>query len=193
LKVLLILSFLIFSISSYADITCKVKSVEHARWLITGAHIQEQCTCANCHIEELATGNTPSTCVGCHLDARFFATQVPNMHIPTNTSACDGCHTLNSFLDIKMNHSIVDKQACNTCHNKLYQLDMPNDHVKTTLDCTVCHKSNSWAAKFDHGKAKVAPATCNNCHLSGKNGAILKPNSHFITFDSCDTCHYRGD
>ncbi len=176
---------------AHADSACNGKWVEHKKWPVTGAHIQVKCACSSCHDGALTAGTAPLTCVGCHMGAKSSAMQVSSTHIPTSDIACDGCHNVNSFLGVKMNHILVAKQACNTCHNKKFQLDVPSDHVQTILDCSVCHKADSWAAKFDHTKAKVTPATCNKCHLSGKNGATRKPNSHFITSESCDTCHSR--
>lgn len=189
MKKLLFIFLLLIPAFAQATSTCNGQWVEHTHWKLTGAHIQSKCACTSCHQGALIAETAPLSCVGCHTGARPAAKKMSAAHTPTGNVGCENCHNVMSFLPASTNHSVVSMQLCNTCHNATYKQDMPFDHVKTILDCGICHKTKNWAARFDHDKAKVTPTTCNNCHLSGKNGATLKPSSHFITFESCDTCH----
>jgi hypothetical protein len=191
LKKLFLALLLLNPALAFATSSCNGQWVEHMRWKITGAHVQNKCTCTNCHQGPLMEETAPLACAACHMGARPAAKQMSKIHIPTGNIACESCHNDTSFLPTKTNHSVVTSQRCDTCHNAAYQQEMPSDHVSTNLDCAVCHTAKNWMAEFSHDKAKVRPRTCNNCHLSGKNGATKKPNSHFITFESCDVCHDR--
>lgn len=189
-KLILIFLFLV-PLFANATTACNGRWVEHKNWSLTGAHAKEKCACTHCHQGALVAETAPTTCVGCHQNAKLVTTKLPKVHLPTGAIDCGYCHTVHSFLGTKTDHSAFAKQTCDSCHNQTFQLEAPFQHVKTKLDCAVCHQAESWAAKFDHDKAKVKPATCNNCHLFGKNGATLKPSGHIITFESCDTCHSR--
>ncbi|NOT64571.1 MAG: hypothetical protein HOP06_00725 [Methylotenera sp.] len=189
MKKLLLCLLLMLPALAQATSACNGRWVEHTRWKITGAHIQNKCTCTNCHQGALIAETAPTTCAGCHAGAMPTAKQMSKTHIPTSAIACESCHNDSNFTPAQTKHSAVSSQRCDTCHNAAYKQAMPSDHVQTILDCAVCHTTKNWVAEFSHDKAKVTPRTCNNCHLSGKNGATKKPNSHFITFESCDVCH----
>jgi hypothetical protein len=155
----------------------------YARFHSTQTHSASICTCDNCHYNAIYKG-TPTTCIGCHMISGIpNIVRKPLNHIPTDAIACDSCHkSSGTFTVWTMNHSVVTDKTCTTCHNGNLARGKPNDHVKSSQDCGVCHTSRT---SFDSGvKMNHTSITdgCASCHHN-------KPSNHIPTTDGCETCH----
>jgi hypothetical protein len=102
------------------------------------------------------------------------------------TANCSGCHTTNRWHDAKFNHDIIGKTVdnCAACHEHDKPSDALHANSKELGACSACHSIKSWKpSSFDHKKHfvfdKNHPATCINCHATGKN---------FKTY-TCYNCH----
>jgi hypothetical protein len=66
---------------------------------------------------------------------------------------------------------------------------MSADHLPTSLDCSACHTTTSFAgATFDH---QGITDGCSSCH-DGFTATGSEPqglNAHFITMAECEACH----
>jgi len=121
----------------------------------------------------------------------------PGTHIPT-TAQCDTCHkNTTTFAPAAMSHTgttgPLAPNNCATCHSGAYvssnALAKPVNHLSTTSQCDVCHKSYTSfsGAIFDH--ALISPPVagrCSSCHGVTAKG---KPGTHIPTTAQCDTCH----
>jgi hypothetical protein len=90
-------------------------------------------------------------------------------HIPNPTSLdCKGCHTsTTSFKTWTMNHSGISTN-CTQCHGGQYTgvRSKPNDHPKTTADCSQCHNTKS----FDDSRAAAAAKATKAATLTARRG-----------------------
>ena len=175
------------------------RDFDHLRtgFALTGTHANARCE--SCHVGGQFKG-TPKDCESCHTAgarlARGNVVKTPE-HINTPQQTCDSCHTTRSFTGARMNHAMVVRGTCASCHNGVQSSGKPATHLRTTASCDSCHSNQAWrpATGFDH--TGVAPGTCGTCHngiqATGK-GAGHTPYQLVATTSSasCDTCHRAG-
>ncbi len=92
---------------------------------------------------------------------------------------CSQCHFGGRYRGLQ--------NTCENCHNNQLVEGKPQNHLRTTQSCTVCHTVSAWIpATFRHDLATVA-GQCSTCH-NGQT-ATGKPQNHIVTTSQCDTCH----
>lgn len=134
-----------------------------AFFALTGSHAGLECLA--CHI----TGqfaNTNSTCIGCHVDV----TPAGNAH--HFHTACDNCHTANSWQEIIWDHTPNVAEDCYLCH----EWDVPSGH--SSGQCSLCHGITSW---LDGTSYHTEPSNCWTCHIEEA------PYNHYTW--QCSKCH----
>ena len=177
---------------------CTLYETLHPNFPLTGAHLSTgKCsTCASCHAGGRFIG-TPKVCATCHNGSPTSATVGRSAsHIPIGTADCSSCHgTVTFTTGVHMEHSSVTALRCDSCHNGSFRSygasGKPSDHIPTTQDCGVCHKSTGrdWDTNFSQIHAGITTG-CVRCH-DGRTakGKIDAPGGHPITSDACETCH----
>ncbi len=163
---------------------------------LTGAHTSV--SCASCHTGgQFSTA--PTACVGCHQQDFSKATS-PNHVNAGFPSTCESCHTTQSWLGAKFDHSTTSfaltgkhaqascaschvggrfagtSQACIDCHRSDYDRTTNPNHATSnfSLQCESCHTTADWAgASFDHSLASFA--------LTGAHTNV-----------ACTSCHVNG-
>jgi hypothetical protein len=105
-----------------------------------------------------------------------------NQHI---TARCESCHVQGVFRGTP--------RECSSCHRNASRpnaTQFPLQHIPTTLQCDICHKSVDWGiVMFRHqGVTKGSCLTCHNGVFASQL-AIGKPATHLTTTASCDNCH----
>jgi hypothetical protein len=171
---------------------------DHLRtgFALTGVHATARCE--SCHVGGVFKG-TPRDCESCHTAGARFArgnvVKTPD-HIPTQ-QGCDSCHNARTFSGARMNHSMVVRGTCTSCHNGVQASGKAGTHLRTTASCDSCHSSRAWrpTTGFDH--AGVAPGTCATCHNGQSATGLSAGHTPFnlvaaTASASCDTCHRSG-
>jgi len=175
-------------------------------------HVSGFTTFLGAKFDHLAANVLPNTCQTCHITGQSGAKTKPSNHLPTASIGCDACHLANgytTFAGSTMNHLDpgVVAMACITCHNGAYisqsaglggpQAKPATNHpntANTNCNSAGCHTGFTTfkGAAFDH-LAQPTPVTnrCNDCHLTGQLGALMKPSGHIVTTLQCDNsgCH----
>ncbi len=138
-------------------------------------------------------------CVTCHVTG-IRATAKPATHIPTG-NVCEICHTATTRIsladwkkpNITSDFAALHTQtlgACAFCHDgiKATGKNKISNHVVTSEDCSVCHKSTLTfkGAAVDHTGFVKNCTTCHGVTASGKSGKHLKG---LNTTNDCDSCH----
>lgn len=142
----------LFSITAHSA-ECTAYETSHPFYKLDGAHLSTgKCkTCASCHINSIYMG-TPRTCLLCHNgDPKWQTITRSPSHIPTQLVGCESCHGTSSFTsNVKMNHTSVSANRCDSCHNGSYTsygaVGKNRDHKATTRDCRDCHSTRNWDA-----------------------------------------------
>ncbi|MEO1036638.1 MAG: cytochrome c3 family protein [Pseudomonadota bacterium] len=149
---------------------------------LQGSHAVAQC--ADCHGRGVFSG-TPQTCNGCHTTVgQVRASAKPAFHI-LSSNTCESCHTEFAWIPVqRVDHEEV-LGTCESCHNNRVAVGKPLNHIPTTADCDVCHRTSVFAlAVFSHDGIV---AGCVGCH----NNRIVagKPADHIPAPDTCEDCH----
>ena len=132
-------------------------------YVLTGAHATIANNCIECHAE--GYDNTPTTCVGCHLD-NFNATTEPDHQEANFPNDCAQCHNEEAW-----------EPALDFDHNSIYALN--GAHATLANNCIECH-----ADGYDN-----TPTTCIGCHLDDFN-ATTDPDHQEANFaNDCAQCH----
>lgn len=133
-------------------------------------------------------------CITCHGTGNPYSTTAPALvklatppHIPTNTLACENCHSNKAAFTATMNHPAVTGTvpSCTTCHNGSYTLEGKQyggaqwkssiaNHIPVSKECNVCHTGfTSFTTPLVSSSvmhtAGIAPTTCVTCHITGSN------------------------
>ena len=135
------------------------------RFPLVGAHALLQCD--SCH-KNAAVGQfqgLSTDCLSCHA-AQFQQASDPNHAASGFPSACQDCHSMNTWFGVKFDHLRFTGFALTGMH--------------ATLDCNACHAG---------GHFKGTPADCLGCHA--KDFATAKNPDHITAGfpTSCATCH----
>ncbi len=172
---------------------------ENKRAILLHKNIKE-IDCVTCHLEHtgeskdlaikkfshaIISNGVKEKCSACH------DYQKPGDDFHKEVKAeCSGCHNTEMWKGAKFDHKLVGatKENCNKCHEK----ERPSDDLHKSLSpkesCFVCHSTDRWKpSTFEHSKYfvfdKHHPATCTNCHETGKN---------FKTW-TCYNCHEHSE
>ncbi len=159
-----------------------------AQFALEGKH--RQVLCASCH-RSVTFKPVPTTCVGCHPE--------PAVHKGRYGLACQQCHSVNSFADIKARHDVGDfslagahdQLACARCHPKGEKLRGSGNlcvtcHRKDDVHqnglsprCGECHTQRAFSpARWSHAATGCAlpglhaTLPCADCHRAGNYGAL---------------------
>ena len=111
-------------------------------------------------------------------------------HLSTGKcSTCASCHIQSIFLGTP--------KSCTSCHNTgvtaYGALNKSTAHFDVTgVECSQCHNTTSYTAKWSMNHAAVTGTTCSNCHngnyATGYN-AQPKDANHIPTTGDCGICH----
>lgn len=177
------------------------------RFPLLGAHAAVQCE--DCH-KGAAVGQyqgLSTQCVTCHLKD-YQQTTNPNHASAKFPTTCEGCHSFDSWLNAKFDHSTTGFQLtnghasvpCASCHiNNNYNLQIaPN--ACGTVGCHV----TTWQATTNPPHASAGPAfalnNCSNCHTTMGWGTanfdhtstgFLLTNGHANV--ACASCHMNNN
>jgi hypothetical protein len=170
------------------------------------------------------TGFT-TNCISCHGSGLSFVGApptrlIPANHIPTGTTACEGCHSNSNFSTFvipnasgtappSMVHTLVTATACSSCHEagKSFIGSPPvvtrpalkadgTPHVPAG-ECSTCHfNTTSFKGASDlpanHIPLPAADgANCALCHTTAGNYSIATMN-HVNISSNCAQCHASG-
>ena len=150
-------------------------------------NIPKEEACTLCHQLEQPDGPAPARCDTCHLgyDAPVFPEGVAPSESMKVTNPPP--RVVIPSPNIKFNHKvhIAREIGCLTCHEAMARLQIATrDNALPVMGkCLECHDN------------KAAPGTCDTCHLTGKDGTIvrtypsgsLKPHGYYRSDD-----HYAG-
>jgi hypothetical protein len=167
-----------------------------AQFKLDGKHLDVRC--ADCH-PSITFKPRPMTCFGCHPE--------PRVHKGQYGTACEQCHTTQTFDDVKPLHDVGDFSlrgmhdsiACERCHkdnrplagsgnlciNCHRQDDIHNNSLSPR--CGECHTQWSFTpARFDHARV--------GCNLTGLHRTFACYDCHkggnFIGLSAqCVSCH----
>jgi hypothetical protein len=150
-----------------------------------------------------------ANCIACHGAGLSFTgtppvLTVPANHIPTGTTACEGCHSTSNFTSFGgtvMNHAVVSSIACSACHEtgKAFVGSPPIvtrpalPHVQVE-ECSDCHTTITFknASNFPANHIPVpngSSSSCSQCHSNASNYAIYNMDHSVVTGTACATCH----
>ncbi len=153
-----------------------------AAFKLSGQHLTTGC--GDCHVNHILQG-TPTACVDCH--------QVKDVHQGRLGSACDSCHTANSWAPATYDHNLSAFKltglhttvACADCHvNHILQgtptdcftchASQDNHKGQFGNNCGTCHTTSGWLpASFDHPRFGFTltgahmSLDCSQCHSGG--------------------------
>jgi len=168
-------------------------------------HVASSNVCSSCHTtvawkpakfdhtDPVVAG---ATCVSCHNGTNplaFGKINASPTHI-TSTDNCSDCHTTIAFKPAHIDHSdpLVVAQKCSACHDGAHPpaIGKSPTHIPTPTgsDCKDCHGTVTFltSLKPDHSQPGFA-GNCFSCHNTV--AAKGKPQTHFLTSNTCDLCH----
>jgi hypothetical protein len=180
---------------------------------LNGYHASIANECMLCH----ASGydNTPTTCVGCHLND-FNNTTSPNHNLAQFSNNCLDCHNENSWTPSTWDHNFYPllgyhatiasscalchaggftntPNTCVGCHLTDYNNATNPNHAPFSTNCVECHTETSWVpSTFDHD-ANYFPIYTGK-HKQEWNACIdCHTNSSTYSTFSCINCHEHSD
>lgn len=180
---LLLLSGSLLLVNSSTHAADDVESFDHftTGFPLTGKH--QFLDCSSCHIGGMFKG-TPLECGLCHNRSR--APGKNPEHVPSS-NICDDCHTTDTWLGARFDHSGIFA-PCENCHNNSVALGKSPSHITTTTSstCEDCHNTITFkrVGRVDHA---FVSGTCDSCHNGIK--ATGKSPQHLFTIAQCDNCH----
>jgi hypothetical protein len=156
------------------DVATQTLKDHQNRFPLLGAHAAVDCS--ECH-KGAATGiyfGLPTQCDSCHLKDWQNTTNPPHKANPSvfPSSNCQGCHSFDSWLGAKFDHSSTGFQ-------------LTNGHAN--VPCASCHINNNY-------NLQIAPTDCGNsgCHLSTWQQTTNPPHPKagpVFAASNCVTCH----
>lgn len=126
---------------------------------LEGAHIRASCT--SCHTTGFESGQTPTTCIGCH-ERDYQASTFPGHDAFATT--CGDCHGQDGW-----------KPAVGGDHDQFFPLE--GKHVG--VECASCH-TNGYSVG-------ATPTACVGCHQDDYDGSPYPGHADFPT--TCQDCH----
>jgi hypothetical protein len=170
---------------------------------LLGSH--EALECESCHDGNKFETDTPSECVGCHIDDDF--------HEGINGEECGACHRETEWLDVRFDHAVDAQFALNGAHGELECISCHVEPVAQVLpettcvgcheeddphamqlgdDCSRCHAELVWTedVRFDHDLTQFPllgshrEAVCEDCHST--HAFLDAP-------EECVDCHREDD
>jgi len=166
---------------------------------LNGAHAVIASDCAICHNGDYI--NTPTTCVGCHLES-YNATTNPE-HITLNFSTeCESCHSENDWEPAVFDHNLTNfvltgahiTTDCNSCHESGY--------TGTPTDCAACHTTDYNQSTNPNHNTMGLSMDCASCHttepewnpatFANHNDYHALNGAHAVIANDCAVCH-NGD
>jgi len=178
---LILLSGSLLFVNSSTHAADDVESFDHftTGFPLTGKH--QFLDCSSCHIGGMFKG-TPLECGLCHNRSR--APGKNPEHVPSS-NLCDDCHTTDTWLGARFDHSGIFA-PCENCHNNSIAIGITPSHIATTSTCEDCHNTITFnrVGRVDHGSVL---GTCDSCHNGVK--ATGKSPQHIFTNAQCDSCH----
>ena len=138
---------------------------EHTnRFPLVGGHAGLDCV--DCHKGE-AVGQFQGLsiqCYSCH-QKTYQQTTAPKHSTPAFPVQCEQCHTINSWLGAKFDHSATGFALTG---------------MHATLDCAACHVG---------GRYQGTPAACVGCHLPDYQKATNPNHAALGLSQTCQMCH----
>jgi Cytochrome c7 and related cytochrome c len=169
-------------------------------------HIPTTQPCTLCHTSGTFSPGTPmnhsgitSGCATCHGGQAFYGVTPVSKgtnHVPT-TADCVTCHTsFTSFAGAIFSHAGITS-GCATCHNgtafqNVTPVSKPSNHITTTQDCSICHKSTTAfgpGTAMNHTGISSGCATCHGGQAFYGVTPVSKGANHVPTTADCVTCH----
>jgi len=178
---LFLLSGSLLFVNSSTHAADKVESFDHftTGFPLTGKH--QFLDCSSCHIGGIFKG-TPLECALCHNRSRAPGKNPEHVQ---SSNICDDCHTTDTWLGARFDHSGIFA-PCENCHNNSVAVGISPSHIATTSTCEDCHNTITFrrVGRVDHGSVL---GTCDSCHNGVK--ATGKSPQHIFTNEQCDSCH----
>jgi hypothetical protein len=175
-------------------------------------HIPTTLACTTCHanpqdykVYAMSHQGISSNCAQCHGPGLVFATNFvprapPATHIPTNSAACESCHSpakFTTFSGTTMNHAPVSGMTCATCHEtgrSFFGVTIVTRPVRathpTTGDCSACHTTATFAAPSKPANHIPTTQACTLCHTTSDYSKATM--SHQGIASNCRQCHGPG-
>ena len=131
---------------------------------LTGAHITVPCS--SCHVNNNYK-NLPTDCYSCH-KKDYQNTTDPNHQAAGFPTTCQTCHSTNSWMGAKFNHTYFpmdhgNASGCSSCHTN------PSNYA--IFSCTNCHsKSHTDQEHQGVGGYVYNSPNCYQCHPTGRGG-----------------------
>jgi hypothetical protein len=161
--------------------------------------------CDACHVGNKFEVETPTDCVGCHLE--------DDAHDGINGTQCEDCHRATEWLDVNFDHAVDTEFPLNGAHADIECADCHVEPVADSLpdttcfgchedddpheqqlgdDCARCHAELTWTneVRFDHDLTqfpllgKHHEAECDDCH---------ETHAYLDAPEQCDDCHLEDD
>ncbi|MDH5729390.1 MAG: hypothetical protein OEZ58_10395 [Gammaproteobacteria bacterium] len=150
-------------------------------------HMPSEQNCEACHDADLywqpafvEHGSVQQRCEFCHKENSGFASRFKTQVHIQNESACDHCHTTQSWLDKRFVHPHFIDQ-CEQCHRPQGAATAkPTDHPDSNNACQECHDYTRWLGLGNHISVTQP---CVDCH------ELEKPQAHLVSTDYCEACH----
>jgi hypothetical protein len=184
-------------------------------------HLPTAQPCTQCHtnlndfsIYTMSHQGITSGCANCHAAGLSFANmapptlkELPANHIPTGSTACEGCHSTTNFTTFSgtsMNHTAATALSCSSCHEAGRSFvgsppivtRPPAPHV-TAGECSNCHFSTTTfkgalSMPSNHIPLPAADgANCSLCHINANDYSFYTMNHNGIA-NNCAQCHGTG-
>ncbi|HUM06778.1 MAG TPA: cytochrome c3 family protein [Terriglobales bacterium] len=186
------------------------------RFPLTGAHAA--LGCEDCH-KSGAVGQfkgLSTACYSCH-QKDYAAAANPNHAAGRFATTCEGCHTVDTWLNAKFDHSLtgfpltgghavpprqcedchvnnnysLQQTACVGCHLKDFQNTTNPNHAQQgfSQSCEACHTTVAWSpANFDHSKSGF-PLTGAHMVPPRQCSDCHVGNNYTLTQTACVSCH----
>jgi hypothetical protein len=165
-----------------------------AKWPLTGAHAEAQCS--SCHADQLFVG-TVNTCVGCHLVDFDGATDPDHTALGLPTT-CNVCHGTAGWEPAEFDgHDAIwpllgehADATCESCHAAGY--------TNTPTTCDGCHHTDYVDSLSPAHQTEGYPTACETCHApagwkpSSFNHDAKWPLTEAHSVPACSSCHAGG-
>lgn len=184
------------TVEGFAPSNFTINQHKQSAFPLEGAHLATPCF--ECHKKtgQWSFRNIGSKCIDCHND--IHDSKINPKYYPEK--ACKNCHSINSWDQIRFNHSVTGydllgkhkNQGCRDCHFRNAENNQ-KDQSFTGLgkSCVNCHKDNHFAQFEIDGKTD-----CERCH-DFENWKAAKFNHNTAAFKldgahekvACNKCH----
>lgn len=93
---------------------------------------------------------------------------------------CEKCHTTDKWKPATVDHTMVTRVNCVTCHAKERDKAHPGKYSDT---CESCHGTTDWKVLYFDHEELMAGERCVSCHSKPEDSL------HYEVSNECETCH----